>query len=344
MKREQLHPVVQRLHDEACAHQRETYIDPHTGYTVLTRFAHEQRGTCCGNACRHCPYNWKNVRGVTMLLLMLCSAVTIWAQPQRMDSVVSLQPGSGQRVGQGPVFFPMNVLTGPEPRASRTSPVAEPREVCSLGLDGSILLGLRRAVIVDLPGPDFTVFENSFMFGSRTFAEPARVEVSRDGIAWYAFPFDSLTLRGCAGVSPTTGLDAFNPSVSGGDAFDLATIGVDSVRWIRITDVTRIILDNHSHPFYDPTLSGFDLDAVIAVHTVPMAFQQRIESLDATNDVTIDVVSSATLSIYDVRGAVIYQRVLSPGIHTVDLHVVPRGAVLVVVDDGRTRQTLKVKR
>lgn len=344
MKREQLHPDVQRLHDEACAAKCETYVDPHTGYTVLTRYAHEQRGTCCGNACRHCPYAWKNVRGTFMLLLVLCSAVTMWAQPQRLDTVVSLQPGSGQRVGQGPVFFPMNVLTGPEPRASRTSPVAEPREVCSLGLDGSITMGLRRAVIVDLPGPDFTVFENAFMFGSRTFAEPARVEVSRDGIAWYAFPFDSLTLRGCAGVTPTTGLDAFNPSVSGGDAFDLATIGIDSVRWIRITDVTRMILDNRSHPFYDPTLSGFDLDAVIAVHTVPMAFEQRMDHNALTNAITLDVVDQATLWLYDMRGAVIHQEVLAPGIHHVDMYVVPRGAVLAVIDDGRNRRSLKVKR
>lgn len=344
MKREIFHPDVQRLHDEACAQQRDTYIDPRTGYTVLTRYAHEQRGTCCGNACRHCPFDWKNVRGTTMLLLLLCSALTMWAQPQRMDTVASLQPGVGQRVGQGPVFFPMNVLNGPEPRASPSTPVTEPREVCSLGLDGSITLGLRRAVIVDMPGPDFTVFENAFMYGTRTFAEPARVEVSRDGIAWYAFPFDSLTLRGCAGVTPTSGLDAFNPSVSGGDAFDLATIGVDSVRWVRVTDVTRIVLENPVHPLYDPSLSGFDLDAIIAVHAVPMAFEQGIDAMEATNEITIDVVSNATLSLYDIRGAVIYQRMLGPGVHYVDLHVVPRGAVLAVLDDGRIRQSLKVKR
>lgn len=344
MKREQIHPDVQRIHDEACAQQRETYIDPRTGYTVLTRYAHEQRGTCCGNACRHCPYDWKNVRGLGVILVLLFSAVTMWAQPQRCDTVMILQPGSGQRVGQGPVFFPMNVLTGPEPRASRTSPVAEPREVCALGLDGSITLGLRRAVIVDMPGPDFTVFENAFMFGSRTFAEPGRVEVSRDGLEWFAFPFDSLTLRGCAGVTPTTGLDAFDPSISGGDTFDLATIGIDSVRWIRITDVTRIILNNRSHPFYDPTLSGFDLDVVIAHHTVPMAFEQRIENNIFTNRLMIDVVNDAILSIYDMRGAVIHYELLSPGVHDLDLRVVPRGAVLAVVDDGQTRRTIKVKR
>lgn len=344
MKREQLDPDVQRLHDEACALHRETYIDPHTGYTVLTRYAHEQRGTCCGNACRHCPYDWKNVRGLLSILLVIMCSLSLAAQPQRCDTVMILQPGAGQRVGQGPVFFPMNVLAGPEPRASQTTPVADPREVCALGLGGSITLGLRRAVIIDLPGPDFTVFENAFIFGRRTFAEPGRVEVSRDGIAWYAFPFDSLTLRGCAGVTPTTGLNAFDPAVSGGDAFDLATIGVDSIRWIRITDVTRIILDDRTHPFYDPTLSGFDLDAIIAVHTMPMAFEQRLDADHPAETLTIDAVRPSTLAVYDMRGAVIYTRVLQPGIHHLDLLILPFGAFLAVVDDGQTLRSLKVQR
>lgn len=29
------------------------YVDPLTGYHVMTRVAHLQRGECCGNACRH---------------------------------------------------------------------------------------------------------------------------------------------------------------------------------------------------------------------------------------------------------------------------------------------------
>ncbi|GAB5586084.1 hypothetical protein Unana1_00984 [Umbelopsis nana] len=38
-----------------------TYIDPATGYTVMTELSHLSRGFCCGNACRHCPYNKINV-------------------------------------------------------------------------------------------------------------------------------------------------------------------------------------------------------------------------------------------------------------------------------------------
>lgn len=31
------------------------------GFIVLTAEYHLERGYCCGNGCRHCPYAWKNV-------------------------------------------------------------------------------------------------------------------------------------------------------------------------------------------------------------------------------------------------------------------------------------------
>ncbi|CAF1249458.1 unnamed protein product [Rotaria sordida] len=37
------------------------YVDPNLKLEVLTRYAHLQRGTCCGNQCRHCPYGHMNV-------------------------------------------------------------------------------------------------------------------------------------------------------------------------------------------------------------------------------------------------------------------------------------------
>ncbi|KAF9435718.1 hypothetical protein BGZ76_005683 [Entomortierella beljakovae] len=45
----------------ACENNRKTYIDPKTGYSVMTELLHRRRGYCCGNACRHCPYNQENV-------------------------------------------------------------------------------------------------------------------------------------------------------------------------------------------------------------------------------------------------------------------------------------------
>ena len=38
----------------------EYYFDA-TGLLVFTEKYLLQRGTCCGNVCRHCPFNYKNV-------------------------------------------------------------------------------------------------------------------------------------------------------------------------------------------------------------------------------------------------------------------------------------------
>ncbi|MGH2565556.1 MAG: DUF5522 domain-containing protein [Ginsengibacter sp.] len=32
-----------------------------SGLMVFTEKYHLQRGYCCGNSCRHCPYNYENV-------------------------------------------------------------------------------------------------------------------------------------------------------------------------------------------------------------------------------------------------------------------------------------------
>jgi len=41
------------------------------GYVVLTEQYHLQKGYCCGNGCKHCPYQYENVPepGKTELLL-----------------------------------------------------------------------------------------------------------------------------------------------------------------------------------------------------------------------------------------------------------------------------------
>jgi Family of unknown function (DUF5522) len=31
------------------------------GFVVFTAKYHLQKGTCCGNGCRHCPYAYENV-------------------------------------------------------------------------------------------------------------------------------------------------------------------------------------------------------------------------------------------------------------------------------------------
>lgn len=59
-----LQPEELRIHEThklAVAKGHFTYDDPYTGYRVMTRLRHFLRGSCCGNACRHCVYNHANV-------------------------------------------------------------------------------------------------------------------------------------------------------------------------------------------------------------------------------------------------------------------------------------------
>lgn len=52
---------LNKLHRIACAQGQNTYIDPSSGYQVLTSVALLSQGKCCGNSCRHCPYGHINV-------------------------------------------------------------------------------------------------------------------------------------------------------------------------------------------------------------------------------------------------------------------------------------------
>ena len=45
-----------RRHAIAMSQGQPGYIDPATGLFVLTARTHADRGRCCGNGCRHCPY------------------------------------------------------------------------------------------------------------------------------------------------------------------------------------------------------------------------------------------------------------------------------------------------
>ena len=45
-----------RAHTEALEAGADTYVDPRSGYTVLTAGYLARRGYCCESGCRHCPY------------------------------------------------------------------------------------------------------------------------------------------------------------------------------------------------------------------------------------------------------------------------------------------------
>ena len=47
---------ILRAHAEALRNGADTYVDPLSGYTVLTAGYLARRGSCCESGCRHCPY------------------------------------------------------------------------------------------------------------------------------------------------------------------------------------------------------------------------------------------------------------------------------------------------
>jgi len=183
------------------------------------------------------------------------------------SEVVSFQPGAD--AGFGEEKLPYVVLGPPEGKGLEAGSL----DVLSLGKGGSIVLGFGSGVIVDVEGPDLVVFENAFWpsgEASAVFAEVGAVGVSEDGESWLEFPCDAEGdgaghFEGCAGWSPALEFDAkssvpLDPNVSGGDAFDLADVGLASARFVRITD--------RSNAGAMPT-AGFDLDAVGVVALEP---------------------------------------------------------------------------
>jgi hypothetical protein len=146
-------------------------------------------------------------------------------------------------------------------------------DVVSLGVGGSIVLSFAPNAIVDGPGPDFVVFENAFDVGGNpndVYAEPGEVSVSDDGVTWSTWPCTATAnappYGACAGWHPVTTPPAAPTDypACGGDAFDLADLGVTHARYVRIVD--------HSGETCAPgnKSAGFDLDAVAILNAQPM--------------------------------------------------------------------------
>jgi len=88
--------------------------------------------------------------------------------------------------------------------------------------------------------------------------------VSEDGQTWVDFPChkDGYPYTGCAGwhpilSNPPNGISPLDPTMAGGDPFDLADVGLTRARYVRVRDVSL-----HG----GPPNEGFDLDAAAIVH------------------------------------------------------------------------------
>jgi hypothetical protein len=174
-----------------------------------------------------------------------------------VDQVVSFEPGEFAGFGQD--LLPDVVLGGPEGGGES----AGSSHVVSLGQVGVIVLAFTDIGLVDGDGPDLLVFENAFT----GWPETGAVAVSDDGETWHEWPCDAEDSEGgypgCAGVaavlaSSANGIDPTDPALAGGDAFDLADLGIASARYVRITD--------SGANSYSGDSGGFDLDALAVVN------------------------------------------------------------------------------
>jgi hypothetical protein len=186
---------------------------------------------------------------------------------------------------------PSNALGRADATTSNTFPVV------SLGDGGSITLTFSQP-IANGPGFDFAVFENGL---DDTFLELAFVDVSSDGVHWVRFPSvsdtptktqvngdDSVGTFGT--IDPTNINDLAGKFRAGyGTPFDLQELvglpgsnflDFSDIKYVKITDVVGSInpafatRDSMGNIINDPwptpfPSSGFDLDAVAILNTVP---------------------------------------------------------------------------
>jgi hypothetical protein len=176
--------------------------------------------------------------------------------------VISFTPGGSAGFGQA--MAPEIVFGPPKGKGTGSGSL----DVLSLGVSGEIVVGFGGFGITDGHGDDFIVFENAFMANDMTFMELGEVAVSEDGETWHTFACDETgnedgEHEGCAGWLPTLKYDPqrvfpLDPELTGGNAFDLATVGVTTARYVRIRDL-------ETQPGSANT-GGFDLDAVGLIH------------------------------------------------------------------------------
>jgi len=212
--------------------------------------------------------------GLVLLFACGCSSEPDPVGPAPNDELVPKAPyaselvafDAGEAAGFGAEKLPDVVFGPPKGKGSGAGSL----DVVSLGKGGSIVIGFGAHTIIDGEGPDFIVFENAFWAGgdpAAVFAEPGEVSVSLDGEAWHTFECDAAgdgagRYAGCAGWSPTLEYDAtrvaeLTPEVTGGDAFDLAELGLVEARFVRVRDRAELGAA--------PT-AGFDLDAIGLAH------------------------------------------------------------------------------
>jgi hypothetical protein len=185
-----------------------------------------------------------------------------------VTKVVSFTPGAC--AGFGAAAMPEILFGAPEGAGNSMGSF----DVVSLGIGGEIVVSFEPNAIVDGPGADFIVFENAFYAAGNPqtpAADLAEVSVSDDGVTWKTYacaPGATPPFTPCAGWTPVrsssvNGVSPFDPDQAGGEAYDLADVGLARARFVRIRDMSTLTCPDGGAR---PNNLGFDLDAIAVVH------------------------------------------------------------------------------
>jgi hypothetical protein len=238
--------------------------------------------------------------------------------------------------------------------------------VVSLGDGGQVVLKFP-AAIIDGPGWDFAVFENSFL---DTFLELAFVEVSTDGKRYVRFASESLTdttaqVASFGYLKPENINNLAGKYRAGyGTPFDLselkdsAGINVNDINFVRITDVVGCMnpkyagRDSRGRKINDPwptrfPSSGFDLDAVGVIHqhnsSVPNISENKFTFYPnpSGHSVVIQSEINQTIFVLNISGNLIESYSLIPGENRIDFNL-PNGCYLLQNEYGVKPQILMI--
>ena len=84
-----------------------------------------------------------------------------------------------------------------------------------------------------------------------------------------SWAFGGLSYGACSGwkpvySNPQNGISPFDPAKAGGEAYDLADVGMTQAKYVRITDKQSSMCP--SDPMKKTTNLGYDLDAIALIN------------------------------------------------------------------------------
>jgi hypothetical protein len=248
--------------------------------------------------------------------------------------------------------------------------VAGTSGVVSLG-DGGYAIMQFDNLIIDEPGPDFAVFENSF---DDQFLELAFVEVSSDGTNFFRFPAvsntDTLNQTNSFGYTDATKIHNLAGKYRGlyGTPFDLDEIADNillnkqAISHVKIIDVVGCIQnqyctrDVNKHKINDPWPTafgsgGFDLDAIGVIHQKPVGINElqltqiSIYPNPAINILNINISSiNYFVEVINVMGEVVLKSENNSGTTSLSIYELKQGIyTLLITSNGKQKQMKFVK-